>query len=145
MKLVIAGTMPPAIILDKLSSYKYREDVVLVPMPDDGQWHALLAAAYALVYLPAYTHAAPVANAMQAQVPVIIHDNQANHAIWGDAVLYSKPEDTAHLSQQLIHLYKNESSRSNMIARAAALQQANSFNTMLHQLCTSLQQLAKPH
>lgn len=143
MKLVFIGLAPDAATLQKLSSYKYREDVVMVTQPDGQQLQALLSAAYALLYLPAYTQLAPVVNTMQAEVPVVVFNNEPNVALLGDTVMYGNAADIEQLSHQMIQLYKDETGRSRMIQRAAQWLQQRSLDNLLHELYDALQKLVQ--
>jgi glycosyltransferase involved in cell wall biosynthesis len=129
MKLLVAGRLAWQYeeVLEKLKSYKYRADVVLLDYVPDEQLVKLTAAAYALVY-PSFFEGfgLPVLEAMQAGVPVITSSQSAMLELAAEAALYAAPDQPDAIAQQLLKLYRDEALRNRMVD--AGLQRAQLFN-----------------
>ena len=84
----------------------------------DTELARLMAAAYALVY-PSFFEGfgVPVAEAMQAGVPVITSAGTAMEEVAGEAALYADPADHKALADQLMRMYKDESLRAGLIEK----------------------------
>lgn len=115
MRLVLAG----AGTIDKLDSYKYREDVCLYP----GRTKDQLEAAYAVIHIPRRNDPGiAILNAWRAKTPVITVTNGAG-ALEGPApgaVLQVKEDDISDLAEALKSLYKNEGIRNELIERGVS-------------------------
>lgn len=129
MKLLVAGRMAWQYeeVLEKLKSYKYREDVVLLDYVPEEQLAKITAAAYALVY-PSFFEGfgLPVLEAMQSGVPVITSLQSAMVEPAAEAALYAKPEDPDSIAQQMLKLYRDEGLRGLMID--AGIQRAQLYS-----------------
>ncbi len=129
MKLLVAGRLAwqYEAILQKLKTYKYRDDVVLLGYLSDDQLQKVTAAAYALVY-PSFWEGfgLPVVEAMQASVPVIASNVASLPEVGGDAVLYADPSNPEDIARQMKQLYKDEILRNKLVE--AGKKQAAGFN-----------------
>ncbi|SEK97327.1 Glycosyltransferase involved in cell wall bisynthesis [Chitinophaga rupis] len=132
MKLVLAGKVTAAgqEIANSLQTYKFRQDVVLLPDLDQPSLANLTAAAYAMVYTTRLEGAAlPVYAALRCQVPVIAIDSPAAREAGKEALLYADPENLADLAEKLSLLYKDEVQRSRQLQEMAALPLPGSWDT----------------
>ncbi len=129
MKLLVAGRLAWKYdsLVEKLKSYKYREDVVMLGYLSDKELQEITASAYALVY-PSFFEGfgLPVMEAMQSGVPVICSDTSSMPEIAADAALYASPIEPDTIAKQMLNLYKNESLRDEMIRKG--LERAKDFN-----------------
>ena len=129
MKLLVAGRLAWKYddILEKLKTYKYREDVVLLGYLPDNKLARVTAAAYAIVY-PSYFEGfgLPILEAMQCEVPVITSNTSSMPEIGGAAALYADPSDADAIAKHMLNLYRNETHRSQLIE--AGKIQASKFN-----------------
>ncbi|MBI3138187.1 MAG: glycosyltransferase family 4 protein [Sphingobacteriales bacterium] len=129
MKLVITGRLAwkNESFTESLTTYKYRNDVILTGYLPDEELAGITASAYALVY-PSFFEGfgVPVAEAMQASVPVITTAGSAMEEIAGEAALYAAPADHAALADQLMRLYKDERLRGELVAKGT--ERARAFN-----------------
>jgi hypothetical protein len=108
MKLVLAGEGDRG-IAEKLDSYKYRQDVYLVPRVDGD----VIGGAYAAISLERRgSLGIDVLNAWKARVPVITSTDR-------EAVLRVPAGDPASLADGLKSLYKDETLRNGLIEKAA--------------------------
>lgn len=129
LKLVIAGEAEEKYTAFEkaLSTYKYRSDVVLTGYLNGPELARVTAAAYAVVHPSLYEEVAtPVAEALQAGVPVVAATGTAATEIAGEAALYADPETPASIADQLMRLYKDERLRTQMIR--AGLEKAAGFS-----------------
>ena len=120
MKLLVAGRLAWQYddILEKLKTYKYREDVVMLDYVKEDTLAEIMASAYALVF-PSYFEGfgVPLLEAMQSGVPVITGNSSSLPEIAGEAALFADPDDDEALSQHMIRLYKDEALRNLLIAK----------------------------
>jgi hypothetical protein len=126
MRLVLAG----AGAIDKLDSYKYREDICLF----SGEAKGLMEAAYAVIHSPRRNDPGiAVLNAWRARAPVIMLEEGkegtkgtagakalAGAAAAPEAVLRVRADDTAGLAEALKSLYRNEGIRNELIEKGAS-------------------------
>lgn len=129
MKLVVAGKLAWKYqdILEKLKTYKYKEEVILLDYIPEKELAKVTAAAYALIY-PSYFEGfgVPIIEAMQCGVPVACSNSSSMPEVAADAALYFNPNNEAEIAEQMMLLYKNEQLRSNLIEKG--LEQAAKFN-----------------
>ncbi|HEU4552640.1 MAG TPA: glycosyltransferase [Chitinophaga sp.] len=124
IKLVLAGSVTPAgqEIAGSLQTYKFRQDVVWLPNPDQPSLANLVAGAYGMVYTSRLEGVAlPVYAAVQCQVPVIAIDGPAAREAGKDALLYVNPGNLGDLAEKLSQLYKDEVLRSSLLRQMAEL------------------------
>lgn len=121
LKLVLAGRLAWKYdsLIEKLKTYKYRNDVVLLNYVNEDALAKLTASAYALVY-PSFFEGfgVPVLEAMQCEVPVITSTGSSMQEIAGDAALYADPGNYMELAEKMMHLYKDETLRTSLIQKA---------------------------
>jgi glycosyltransferase involved in cell wall biosynthesis len=120
MKLVIAGRMAwrTEAFQQALSTFKFRDDVILTGYLPDQDLAALTAAAYALVYPSLWEgFGLPVLEAMQAGVPVLASGNSAIPEVAGSAAMYFDPADPAAIGERMMSIFKDEGQRKEMITQ----------------------------
>ena len=108
MKLLVAGRFAWQYegLMEKLKTYKYRDDVVMLNWVSEEQLvKKIMGSAYALVY-PSYFEGfgLPILEAMQAAVPVITSNGSSMPETAGDAAIFAQyhpqtPDRHAHLVQ----------------------------------------------
>lgn len=129
MKLLVAGRMAWQYedLLEKLKTYKYREDVLLLGYLPEIQLQRITAAAYALVY-PSWFEGfgLPILEAMQAGVPVICSNTSSMPEVAGDAAILTDPSNHEAMGKEMIALYRNESIRNAFVEKG--LQRAKTFS-----------------
>lgn len=129
MKLVFAGRLAWNYqeILEKLKTYKYKDDVVLTGYLTDELLQKLTAAAYASLYMSNYEgFGLPIVEAMQAGVPVIAGNNSGMPEVGGNAALYADSLNPEKIAEQMQLLYKDEKLREIIINKG--FQRAETFN-----------------
>lgn len=118
MKLVIAGrwAWQNVSLQQKISTYKYRDELIITGYVPEDALYQLTAAAYALIY-PSLLEGfgLPIVEAMQAGVPVIASRQPALIETGGAAALYFEAGDPEDLYQKCLQLYKDESLKSRNI------------------------------
>lgn len=122
MKLVLAGRLAWKYdsFLDKIKTYKYRNDVIFINYIKEDVLAKLTASAYALLY-PSFFEGfgVPVLEAMQCHVPVITSKGTSMQQIAGDAALYADPGDFNELAEKMMQLHTNEALRTILIQKGA--------------------------
>lgn len=129
MKLVVAGRLAWQYddILEKLKTYKYRQDVIRTGYLPDNELAKLTAAAYAAVY-PSFFEGfgVPIIEAMRSGVPVITSNTSSMPETGGEAALYADPNDPDAIAKHMLSLYRDETFRSRLID--TGLERATQFN-----------------
>ena len=118
MKLLVAGRLAWQYddIVEKLKSYKYRDDVVLLNYLPEEELANITASAYAMLFPSLFEgFGVPVVEAMQCAVPVITSNVSSLPEIVGSAALCANPTDADAIAKQMLKLYKDESLRSKLI------------------------------
>ncbi|MDB5196680.1 MAG: glycosyltransferase family 4 protein [Flaviaesturariibacter sp.] len=123
-KLVLAGRLAwkNEEFLTSLKSYKYKDDVVLTGYVAEEELAKLVGSAYALVYPSLFEgFGVPVLEAMCCGVPPLTSQATSMQEIAGDAALYFDPAEPSSIADQLMRIYKDESLRSEIIQKGAAV------------------------
>jgi len=139
MKLVITGELAfYKKEFEKLNTYKYRNELVILENLTGIEKAKVVAAAYAFIFTTGYPgFAAPVVEALQCEVPVIASAKTSAQEIAADAALYvdaGKPEEIA---EEMKRVFKDEQLRSKLITAGkerAKLFTWNNTTTLLWQL-----------
>lgn len=119
MKLVIAGrwAWQNEALLQKINTYKYRDDLIITGYVTDEELFRLTGAAYALIYPSLWEgFGLPLLEAMQAGVPVITSNHAALLETGGKAVLSFDAGVPESLYEQCLRIYKDESLKNQLIA-----------------------------
>ena len=146
MKLVIAGRLAwqSETFIEKLKSYKYRNDVVLTGYINDNTLADLMGSTYALVYPSLFEgFGVPIIEAMQSGTPVITSNTSSMPEIGGDAVLYANPNDVDELAKQMMLIYKDENLRSNLIEKGLIRSKQFSWDASAEQLWKKIEIITK--
>jgi glycosyltransferase involved in cell wall biosynthesis len=134
MKLLLVGSETPAgaEITGSLPSYKYRNDVILIPDADQATLAKVVAGAYAMLYPARFEGVAmPVYAAMQCEVPVIALEGAAAREAGGEGVLYVDPENLEDLADKMCLLYKDEELRSRLLSKIRKTDRTGAFGTLI--------------
>ncbi len=121
MKLMIAGKlwMDEKDWQEKLSSYKFKDDVVIQEHLNDYYYEKILASTYAFIHVPVNeSDIIPALEAVSCRTPVISFANEVIKEMMGDSFLTAENSDFNLLGQKMIQLYKDETLRDKMISDA---------------------------
>lgn len=133
MKLVVKTTLSAA-ATEKLTTYKFRNDVVIVQNEES------VAACYAAVFMYVkgsdYTG---VSALLQYQVPVIASDNEHFKNVYGEYVHYAAINSEKSLGTAMVELYRNETLRNQLVAKASVFNANDNNHSSIQQLWTRLQ------
>jgi glycosyltransferase involved in cell wall biosynthesis len=120
MKLLVVGRLAWQYneTIEKLKSYKYRDEVKMLGYLPDDEVARVVAGAYALVF-PSYFEGfgVPILEAMKSGVPVITSSTSSMIEIGGDAALFADPDDPAEIAERLKTIFKDEALRSQLIEK----------------------------
>lgn len=123
-KLLIAGRLAWQYdnILEKLNSYKFKDDVVLLDYVPEKQLAKIVASAYAVVY-PSFFEGfgVPIVEAMQSKVPIITSNVSSMPEIAGDAALFCDPNKHEDIAKQMITIYKDENLKGQLITKGVEI------------------------
>ncbi len=141
-KLVMAVENDDIKFAGKLSSYKHKDDVVLLQNVDASTLPDLTAAAYAVIAPALYEGVGiNILQAMQCNVPVIASKNTNLYAQSPDIALFTDADNIDNIAQQMMLLYKDENLCKKLVQKAADfVQQYNNtqaakqlWQTIVHQ------------
>jgi glycosyltransferase involved in cell wall biosynthesis len=108
-------------MLQKIQTFKFKDDVEVLGYVSDPQLSKIMAGAYALLYPSLYEgFGLPILEGMRSGIPVITSNSSGMNEIGGDAVLYVDPANESELSAQMIKLYKDEALRERLILAGKA-------------------------
>ena len=129
MQLLIAAInyLPANLFEKSLQTYKYRNDVKLLPNLNKDELVKITAAAYVFVYATFKT--APylsVLQAMQCGIPVIVSNTLLMNEICEDAALFTNPAVFENIADKMMLVFKDETLRNDLIAKGKL--QAARFN-----------------
>lgn len=145
MKLLVAGRKAWQYddLLEKIKTYKYRDDVVLLDYLSDEQLQRVTAAAYALVY-PSWFEGfgLPILEAMQCGIPVVCSNTSSMPEVAGDAALLVDPADPDAIAKEMLSLYRNEGIRNAFIAKGLERASHFSWDTSAEAVYSSLHKVA---
>ena len=131
MKLMLVGRLAWKYesFMDKLKSYKHREDVVILGYTDEPELVNIVGSAYALVY-PSLLEAfgVPVLEAMQCKVPVITSLNSSMQEIAKDSVLYADPGSHDDIAEKMMRIYKDENLQKELIEKGQKISKEYSWD-----------------
>lgn len=118
MQLVIAGSTASwtEVFEEKLLSYKYKEDIVLLKNTSNTEIAKLVAASYAMVY-PVAGPAFPLALlwAIQGNKAMIATDNEMNRQFTNAAAWVEHNTTAEGFAKAMILLYKDENQQQLLI------------------------------
>lgn len=147
MKLLVAGRLAWQYddLLEKLKTYKYRDDVVLLDYLPETQLQKVVGAAYALVY-PSWFEGfgLPILEAMQAGVPVICSNTSSMPEVAGDAALLVDPANHDAIGKEMLALYRSEGIRNAFIEKGLKRVQSFSWDATAAAVYSELQQAVLP-
>ena len=133
MQLLLAGykTDWTEELVEKISSFKYRNDVHVIVEPSNQTVNTLIACAYAFVYPSIYDHLpVNILRSMQAGVPVITSDIPVIRELAGNAVLYADAMTPESFAQSILRIYKDELFREQLISTAKShMEQSKTSDT----------------
>lgn len=142
MKLVLPFALEEelASFANKLSSYKYREDIVITGAISIDTRARLLAAAYALLLVdPAGYVEARMVEALQLEQPFLAPRTSRVEELAGPSALYTEPGNLQDLANKMMLIYKDENLRAQLIlqgkeqyARVLASAPLERFRALLH-------------
>jgi len=131
MKLMLVGRLAWKYesFMDKLKSYKHREDVVILGYTDEPELVNIVGSAYALVY-PSLLEGfgVPVLAAMQCKVPVITSLNSSMQEIAKDSVLYADPGSHDDIAEKMMRIYKDENLQKELIEKGQKISKEYSWD-----------------
>lgn len=143
MKLVVVGKKSWMYedTLEKLKSYKYRSEVVMLDYLPEEELARVVAAAYALVY-PSYFEGfgVPLLEAMQCEVPVITSSTSSLMEIAGDAALYADPSNPQQIADNMKLIFKDEQLRSRLINAGKERPLLYTWNATANKLWQAIEQ-----
>jgi glycosyltransferase involved in cell wall biosynthesis len=146
MKLLVAGRLAwdYESILEKLKTYRYRDDVVLLGYQPDEELVRITAGAYALVY-PSFFEGfgLPIIEAMQSEVPVITSNTGSMPEIGGDAALYADPSKPDEIAKHMQHVYRDEILRTSLIEKGKIQAAKFNWNKAAEELWQSIEESRK--
>ncbi len=117
--LVLDDTAWLETFMEKLKSYRYKDDLVIIQEINETQLAGLFASAYGFLHASLTAeNLEPIVSSLQCAVPLICMDLPAYREYAGESALYMESLTLTEVSKHLIGLYKNENYKSQMAAHA---------------------------
>lgn len=115
--------------------YKYRDDVIVINEYQQHSYPQLLAAAYAVIYMPSEItgYSERGLPAMQSGTPVITINKPEHHSLYKDAALFSDTDDKS-IADNMMLLYKDEALRKDYIQKGLELTKECTLPAMANRL-----------
>jgi glycosyltransferase involved in cell wall biosynthesis len=121
MKLVIVGRMAwkYEAVEEMKNDMPFKEDVCWLGYMDVKDLAKVMGAAYALVYASLFEgFGIPIIEAFKCNIPAIVSNTSSMPEVAGAAALITDPMDYKDIAEQMSKLYKDESLRYSLIAKA---------------------------
>ncbi len=141
MKLVIVGRMAWQFeeVSQAKNSMPYKEDVIWMGYLGIEELTRVNAAAYALVYPSVFEgFGIPIVEAMESHVPVIVSNTSSMPEVGGPAALLVDPESPEDIAEKMGQIYKDETLRSQLIAKAMIQKEKFNWDVSAAQLWESI-------
>jgi glycosyltransferase involved in cell wall biosynthesis len=127
--------------VEKLNSYKYRGEIVVLSDLSAAQRAEVIGGSYAVVFFSAYEgFAHAVVEAMNCEVPIITCANTSISEIAGEAALYANAADPVDIAEQMKRMYKDEPLRNRLIEAGKARGAKYNWNTTAQLLWEVIEQ-----
>ncbi len=140
--ILLRGTTPGSCIPD-FKNYKYRSEVSFVSHRSDDHTALLFAAAYAFLCFPGDTTFYNAGLfAMQAHVPVISSDNPDTRLIFGEAALFSAPDEKG-IAANMMLIYKDENLRNEVINKGSQLVSSYTWHNTAERLWQTILSISR--
>ncbi len=118
MKLLVAGRLAWHYkdVVEKLQTYKYKNDVILLDYLPDEILAKITASAYCLVYPSLFEgFGVPIIEAMSCGTSVICSNNSSMPEVAANAAITFNANDVNDIADKMMLMYKNETLRSGLI------------------------------
>ena len=104
--------------LESLSSYKYRNDVLIIENPNDIGEASLIGSAYAVIIPQNNSQSVFITlKSLQCAVPVLSLENSPVKEYAKDATLYFENESEKGIAEKMIRVYTDEGLRAELIRK----------------------------
>ena len=118
MKLLLPQKLMNALLIKSLSTYRYRNDVLLIDVINENARADVTASAYAVLYFfPDSDFTVSSLEVLQCGVPLISVAHPSIEELTGDAVLYADVNDPKELGEKMIRLYTDEDLSSKLLKK----------------------------
>ncbi len=130
MKLVVMGKLfftETEEWKEKISTYKFREDVVMLNNLVDNEAIQTLAGAYAFIHMPhGDNDIIPLLQSIKCDIPCLSFATDSIEEYAGEAAIIVEQNNYNQLAEKMILIYKDEALRSRLIAKG---QEQSSYYT----------------
>ena len=136
MKLIIANRLTnlSTELMDKMNTYKYKDDIVLAQNIPDEKYALLLGASYCFLHLSnLQNNVLPLIEAIKTNTTIISHDMESNKEIAGKAAIYINSDSISEMSNQLQSIYKDEILRGKLIKETISHSEKYDLNNSVKQ------------
>lgn len=104
---------------EKIDTYKYRRDLLVVEDLSGTTWHEVISAAYCILLLQKpESYQKGLLEAMNAEVAIIASPLQTTEEIVAEGALLAEPDNHEELTNQMKLIFKDEQLRSRKISEA---------------------------
>lgn len=105
-------------LIASLKLFRFRDDVTLLTSQSSNELTSIIAASYAIIYVPFIEDNSSVLfTAMQAEVPIVTSSAGAMTELCEEAALYAHPENFKEIAVKMMDLFKDENLRKKLIEK----------------------------
>ena len=134
MQLLIATDVEVATkSLEKLRSFKFKDEVKLLAKLPEEKFVAIMGASYAFVYPFAQDYLFAL-QAMKCDTPLVVNSTGALPEICSDAALYVHPESHKNIADKMMLIFKDEELRKQLIEKGSQLVKKYSWDNTANSL-----------
>jgi glycosyltransferase involved in cell wall biosynthesis len=133
------------LVLDKLTTYKYKDDVQVLDGLTLQEKASLVACAYGVIHLPANdADVQPLAEALKCATPIVTVDGSTVKEYIGENAITVTGFDHEAIGDALISLYKSEDQRNLMVEHGKTLAASFNRDDIAKTLWELIESLVKP-
>jgi len=128
--------------LEKLRSFKFKNEVKLLEKMPAKKFVAIIGASYALVY-PFGQDYSLVLQAMKCDTPLVVNSTGALPEICSDAALYANPDAHKDIADKMMLIFKDEKLRQQLIEKGRELVKKYSWDNTANSLWKSIEKACR--
>lgn len=130
--------------LDLFSSYKYREDIVILEKLNVPEEDSLISSSYAVLISQNFRHPVIITlKSMQVGIPVLALEDSPVREYAGEAALYFEKETEKDIAEKMIRIYADEKLRDQLISKGKEKVKNYTIGKAADQLWNCIQQTVK--
>jgi glycosyltransferase involved in cell wall biosynthesis len=128
--------------LEKLRSFKFKDEVKLLEKLPEETFAAIMAGAYAFGYPFGHDYSFAL-QAMKCDTPLVVNSTCALPEICSDAALYVLPDSHKNIADKMMQIFKDEELRQQLIEKGSQLVKKYSWDNTVSTLWKSIEKACR--